>query len=628
MRRKLIVAGVIVALLAAGGIFYLTTRTDEPGLATAEVSRYLSAWEQFDTAAMAAVVEGAPAGMAEAVTGMRDDLKVTRAAFRTVIVERIGEEQAATFGAELDVGGLGQLRYDGRLRLVRSTTAAKEWRIVWDHSSLHPDLRADRRFELGRSWATRAPIVGTGGAVLVSSTDAVIVGLAPGRIQDLAQVQTVLKQQLGTDPAAVAAAAQGGAARPEQFVPIGRVPRDTFGAIRTVLEPVPGIFFRQGAGRVAPNDEFALHLIGRVGEVTAERLGQLGPPYAEGDQVGLSGLEFAHERQLAGVPAGEVRIVDATGAAVAVPAQFPGTPPQPLVLTLDQRVQDAADQALAGVTEPAAIVAIDAPTGEVRAVAARPLNGFNRALDGRYPPGSSFKVVTAEALVGSGVRPDTTVQCAPSATIGGKPFKNFEDEAFGAIPFRTAFALSCNTAFVTQADGLGDDALTAAAARFGFGVPYDAGVGALGGDFPQPNDAADRAASAIGQGRVLASPLHMASVAAAVSSGTWRPPLILGPAPPDAAPVVLDPATVAILADLMREVVRTGTGTSAGVAGQDVAGKTGTAEFGNANPPETHAWFIGFRGPLAFAVVVEGGGVGGQVAAPIAARFLAAAPGG
>ncbi len=178
---------------------------------------------------------------------------------------------------------------------------------------------------------------------------------------------------------------------------------------------------------------------------------------------------------------------------------------------------------------------------------------------------------------------------------------------------------------MTLADALSDSDLVAAAERFGFGVPYDAGVGATGGDFPDPADAADRASAAIGQGRVLASPLHMASVAAAVASGTWRAPRITGPTP-DLPPIVLDPATVAILADLMREVVRTGTGTSAAIAGQDVAGKTGTAEFGSAEPPETHAWFIGFRGSLAFAVLVEGGGVGGQVAAPIAAKFLAAAP--
>ena len=327
-----------------------------------------------------------------------------------------------------------------------------------------------------------------------------------------------------------------------------------------------------------------------------------------GNHVGLSGLEAAYERQLAGLPSGEVRLVDDAAVEIGVVAQFPGTPPEPLVLTLDPRVQEAADLALAGVVQPAAIVAIDAPTGEVRAVSARPLDQpFNRALDGQYPPGSSFKVVTAEALVAGGLRPETTVSCEPMATIGGKPFKNFEDESFGSIPFRAAFAHSCNTAFVTLADDkLSDADLVAAAGRFGFGADYDAGVDAVGGEFPDPNDAADRAAAAIGQGRVLASPLHMASVAAAVASGTWRAPRVTGP-PSTVAPVALNPSTVAVLADLMREVVRTGTGTSAAVAGQDVAGKTGTAEFGNADPPATHAWFIGFRGTLAFAVLVEGG---------------------
>jgi cell division protein FtsI/penicillin-binding protein 2 len=632
VRRKLLVAGVIAALLAGGGIFYLT-RGGPPGLATTEVAAYLDAWERFDPAAMAAVVDGTPPGLAEAVTSMQHDLKVSQATFRTVSVERAGEEQTATYSADLEVGGIGRLQYDGHLRLVRAPSAApaasgdKAWRIVWDPSALHPALQANRHFDVGVVWPSRAPIMGAAGSTLVTTSDIVIVGLQPDRIQDLAQVQAILGQQLGTDPAEVVAALDAPGVRPDHFVAVKQVPRAQFTPIRPVLEPVPGIFFQQASGRVAPTADFALHLLGRVGEITAERLAQLGPPYAEHDQVGLSGLEAAYERQLAGAPSGEVRIVDGAGTEVAVVAQFPGTPPEPLVLTLDQRVQEAAAEALAGIVQPAAIVAIDAPTGEVRAVAARPLDqAFNRALDGQYPPGSSFKVVTSEGLVRGGVKPDTTVACEPSATVGGRPFKNFEDEAFGPIPFRTAFAHSCNTAFVTLAGAMSDDDLADAARRFGFGVPYDAGVGAAGGEFPDPGDAAERAAAAIGQGRVLASPLHMASVAAAVASGTWRPPRVLGPPPPE-APVVLDPPTVAILADLMREVVRTGTGTAAAVPGQDVAGKTGTAEFGNAQPPETHAWFIGFRGSLAFAVLIEGGGVGGQVAAPIAARFLAAVPG-
>ncbi len=619
LRRNLLVVGLVAVLLVGGGGAFYLTREAKPRLATAEVSSYLAAWERFDTASMALVVDGVPAGFAEAVTAMRDDLRVTGATFRTGLVD----ELQATFRADLEVGGIGHLQYEGRLVLV---LREKDWRIVWDPSSLHPALRPDLRFQLGLVWPSRAPIVGAAGAALASTADTVLVGLQPDRVLDLAQVQAVLNQQLGTDPAAVAAALDEPGVQADHFVAVAEVPRDRFAPIRAVLEPVPGVFFQQGSGRVTPTDDFALHLLGRYGEVTAERLQQLGPPYREGDRVGLTGLEGAFERQLAGLPSGEVRLVDASAVEVAVVAQFPGTPPEPLVLSLDPRVQQAADQALAAVDQPAAIVAVDAATGDVRAVSARPLDEqFNRALDGQYPPGSSFKVVTAEALVGNGVGPDAIVPCEPTATIGGKPFKNFEDESFGPIPFRTAFAHSCNTAFVTLADELSDADLVAAASRFGFGADYDAGVGAAGGDFPDPADAADRASAAIGQGRVLASPLHMASVAAAVASGTWRAPRVTGP-PSAVAPIALAPATVSVLADLMREVVRTGTGTAAAVVGQEVAGKTGTAEFGNADPPATHAWFIGFRGSLAFAVLVEGGGVGGEVAAPIAARFLAAVP--
>ena len=205
--------------------------------------------------------------------------------------------------------------------------------------------------------------------------------------------------------------------------------------------------------------------------------------------MGLSGLEAAYERQLAGMPSGEVRLVDDAAVEVGVVAQFPGTPPEPLVLTLDPRVQEAAELALAGVDQPAAIVAIDAPTGEVRAVSARPLDQpFNRALDGQYPPGSSFKVVTAEALVGGGSAPRRPPSPAsrwpPSAASRSRTSRTSRS---GAIPFRAAFAHSCNTAFVTLADDkLSDADLVAAAGRFGFGVDYDAGRGRGGRGVPRP----------------------------------------------------------------------------------------------------------------------------------------------
>jgi len=224
--------------------------------------------------------------------------------------------------------------------------------------------------------------------------------------------------------------------------------------------------------------------------------------------------------------------------------------------------------------------------------------------------------------MGTGTRADTPIGCPATATVGGQGFQNFEGGSLGGTTFRSAFAQSCNTAFVSLAADLSDAALAGAATTFGFGASYDLGVPTKGANFPSPKDAADRASQAIGQGRVEASPLHMATVAGAVASGTWRAPRLLADGPPGQA-TALDPQTAASLKELTAEVVRAGTGTAAAVAGQQVAGKTGTAE--TADPNRTHAWFIGYRGPLAFSVLVEGGGVGGRVAAPLAARFLAAA---
>jgi cell division protein FtsI/penicillin-binding protein 2 len=143
---------------------------------------------------------------------------------------------------------------------------------------------------------------------------------------------------------------------------------------------------------------------------------------------------------------------------------------------------------------------------------------------------------------------------------------------------------------------------------------------------PVPSNDLEKAATAIGQAKVEASPLQMCSVAAAVDSGTYHAPRLVAGAPDDSAVAVpLSPTVVTGLRQMMAEVVSSGTGVPAAVPGKPpVSGKTGTAEFGSGTPPATHAWFIGFQGDIAFAVLVEGGGVGGAVAAPLAARFVAA----
>ncbi|KAB8197571.1 cell division protein FtsI [Nonomuraea phyllanthi] len=300
---------------------------------------------------------------------------------------------------------------------------------------------------------------------------------------------------------------------------------------------------------------------------------------------------------------------------------------RPIQTTIDLKVHQAGAKALEDVSQPASLVALRASTGEILAVVNKP-GGFNRALLGKYPPGSTFKVVTASALVAGGIRPDRQVTCPAEKNIGGFPFHNADFEDFGRLSFEKAFAHSCNTTFGEMSvDRLKDGRLAQVAHAFGFGTPITPGVPAVHAEFPDPKDDTDLAAASIGQGRVLASPLNMASVAAAIASGAWiAPTLVKEEHIPDAQPTnprPLEQGVVDALRELMPAVVSEGTAHAVPFP-PGTAGKTGTAEYGSGKEPPTHSWFIGYRDDIAFAVIAEGAGPGATVAAPAAARFLTA----
>ena len=549
----------------------------------------------------------------------RSELHIVSSRFELLRVERGGEGAVVGFRALHVLRGLGEWSVEGTLRLVEREG---RWWVRWTPAVLHPEAREGDHFSRTRTRPERAALLDGHGQPLSYEGEVITVGVEPRRIQKRAAVASALQSGVGLEPARLEMALGAPGVVPERFVPLLDVRLERYQQVRPALAPVPGIVFRRKKARLTPADGFAAHTLGRVGEITAELLEQLGPSYQRGDRVGLSGLEGTYERTLAGSPSGEVRLTRPSGE-VRVLHRFVGAPGRPLRTTLLPEVQWAAEGALEGVGLPAALVAVDSATGAILAVASRPLEQpLNRALTGRYPPGSTFKVVTAEALLADGWGVEAAVPCPAGVSVGGREFHNFEGESMGVSALRQVFAHSCNTAFVIGASGLGANALDAAAHRFGFDVEYGVGLPSPGASFPGPRDEAERAAAAIGQGRVLATPLHMASVAAAAESGTWRAPYLLegldeGPSASLAA------GTRAALHALMRAVVTEGTGRAAsGVEG--LAGKTGTAEFGTASPPATHAWVIGFQGDLAFAVLVENGTSGGTTAVPVAETFLRA----
>jgi hypothetical protein len=361
-------------------------------------------------------------------------------------------------------------------------------------------------------------------------------------------------------------------------------------------------------------------ILGSVGPASEARAEELGAPYRAGDVVGQAGLQATYERELAGSPAAELRLVRG-GRTVKVQASFPATPGGSIRTTINLAAQRAAEAALGAEGGAAALVAIKPSTGGIVAVANRPQRGFSRALTGRYPPGSTFKVVTSLALLQKGVTPETPVACPKETTVNGRRFSNAEEEELGNVTFRDAFFHSCNTAFAELAQRLTPEELVAAAKLFGFNTDTAAGAPVTRSEVPLPRGTVDLVSAAIGQSRLSVTPLQMASVAATVANGGYRVPHFVDRLD-NTGSTPLPPGTAATLQSLMRLVVSSGTGRKAALPGTPVSGKTGTAEFGTADPPKTHAWFISFRGDLAASVIVEDApGFGGDIAAPIAADF-------
>lgn len=337
-----------------------------------------------------------------------------------------------------------------------------------------------------------------------------------------------------------------------------------------------------------------------------------------------------------------------------------------VVTNLDPEAQRIAQAALEAAGF-GAVVAIEPSTGRVRAMASNPpydpnripydlgeLNTdptsplLNRATQGQYPPGSTFKVVTAAAGLDTGtIDLDSTIEAPATIDVQGQPLANSDGASYGAIPLEAALTGSVNTWFAQLGEQIGSEALFDYMDDFGFGSPpaidlpddqvYRSGV-FEGGDLLGRGDPVDVARIAIGQERLAVTPLQMAEVAAAVANGgtLMKPQIWSRVVDPDGRVTDrLDPSrygrpieedTAAALTDAMEGVVNEGTGTNAAIPGVPVAGKTGTAEtpFNEscAGGGDNQAWFIGFAPAddpeIAIAATVEcTESFGGEVAAPI-----------
>jgi penicillin-binding protein A len=364
-------------------------------------------------------------------------------------------------------------------------------------------------------------------------------------------------------------------------------------------------------------------------------------------QFGRAGLERYYNDQLTGAKSEFAGIVDSLSKKVQVGDD--------LETTLDPKAQQVAYDALNG--RKGAVVALDVKTGAVRVLAGTPSfdpdhpdkgTTFNTATQGLYPPGSTFKTVTAAAALDSGrYQPGSLVSGRSGKIISGTPLNNFGGENFGDITLTDALTHSVNTVWAEVGVKLGRSTMAEYMQRFGFGqdppMDYPGGQMNASGSYrkgkviSEKSRFVDVGRTAIGQALLLVTPLQMATVAQTIGNGGVRmePRLAKQVVDPDGRPTeeplpkeaqrVLSSDAAAKLTAMMKQVVKEGTGTAAALQGVELAGKTGTAEI-DIGAGINDLWFIGFTPDVAVAVVLDHvqGGQGGTVAAPVAKRVLQA----
>ena len=562
---------------------------------------------------------------------------------------------------------------------------------LWNLQILHGDelrtLSENNRIRLHRIQATRGTVLDRNGRVLIDSRPAFDAVLVPEDARSVELTIENLAHLLNQSSADMRALLAQTSSRPpfEEIAVKRDLSWDEMVALETHQLDLPGVSLQIMSRRSYPLQGKLAHLLGYVGEAGPQDL-LADPRYQMGDLVGKVGLEKRWENYLRGVNGGQQVEVDAVGRKLRVLREVEEVPGDTVKLTIDMDLQNAAWDALGD--HDGSVVALDPNTGEILAMANRPSfdpNIFargvhrdewrnlltdkhrplnNRALQGQYPPGSTFKIVVATAGLEEGViNPFTRLHCPGGLQFGNHYFRCWKKGGHGTLDVHQALVQSCDVFFYQVAQRLGIDTIARYARAYGLGLTTGIDLehekaGTIPDTawkrrrFQQPWYAGETLSAGIGQGYVTATPLQMANLISMVASGQrYRPQFVKQIETPDAdvvhsesAQVIgtlkVRPTTLLQLREGLRDVVNApnGTGKNARLPGIEVAGKTGTSQvvkmgkerIKSAQLPwqlRDHAWFVAyapFDAPeIAVAALVEHAeGGGGAVAAPVARAVM------
>ena len=567
---------------------------------------------------------------------------------------------------------------------------ARLWQLQVVEGEYHRTLSENNRVRLKRVNATRGLIFDRKGTLLVENRPSFDVVMVPedARRPDevLGRLGGYLHEELADARQALLSASANHRPPFENVVLRRDVGWDTLVAVETRQIELPGVSLQIGPRRNYLYGPLSAHLLGYVGEVSVDELQRLSG-YQMGDTIGKYGLEKYWEEALRGENGGQQIEVDAFGRKLRVLDEVPEVPGGNVHLTLDIGLQQAAEEAMGD--QQGSLVVLDPNDGAVLAMVSRPAfdpNLFargiteeewhslitdplhplaNKAIQGQYPPGSTFKiVVTTAALEENIINPFTRIFCGGSMHYGNHEFHCWKKGGHGWVNLHEAVVQSCDVYFYQVGQRLGVDTIAEYAHRFGLGLPTGIPLDhERAGTIPdsvwkqqrygEPWYSGETLSVAVGQGYVTVTPLQMANVIAMVAAGgvRHRPHYIerIEDVEGETVPMVPDKvvklgvrsSTLTQLRNALRDVVQSehGTGKKARVEGVEVAGKTGTSQAVRLRtekkvnqlllPREQrdHAWFVAFapvNAPeVAIACLIEhAGGGGGAMAAPVVQKVL------
>jgi len=503
------------------------------------------------------------------------------------------------------------------------------WAPQLDPAALAPDLADDETLAVRAIAPEFGTITDRDGTQLFGPRDVKVLGLDKSQLSadELDSAARELAGVLGIEADRYAETVAG--AGEKAFVPALTIRVTDEGNYRLDdAADVPGFLAVEQERPLAAERDYAPGILGSLREATAEDIENSDGELQAGDLVATGGVLAAEEDEILGTEGLEIL---ATGGEQDR-SLFSVDPVDGTAVrtTLDDDLQRAATAAIADEDAPSAVIVLSASTGGVLASALGPTGqSYPVGLVGQYAPGSTFKAVTALSLLRAGVTPDTELECPETATVAGRSFKNadsMDPSLFGTMPLRSVIAHSCNTALLLQYETVDQAQLADAATTLGIGQDAPAGLDAFMGSIDPSDEGVEHAAAMMGQGRVLTSPLSMATVLASIQNGSTVTPRILADQEAEKVdvPTPLTDDETAQLQEMLRGVVTDGSlHAFADLPGEPVIGKTGTAEWVNSDGElKLHSWVIVAQGDLVVAAFVEDGGYGATTAGPIAREVL------